>query len=270
MARPKKVVEEAVDVVVTDEEVKEEMKAEKKAINEAKTKTKSKYPAFVDISRSDMTIKVKCTFTQKTLGTAPGDEQIFSTYIASKAPDKATMEEEIAMFGAEDVENNRTTKFVKDKNGNPLTVDYQWKGFFKTAGKAMKKAKLISVAAYKELINTEFFISGNDDFYNMDRYIPIHIPEGEYMDLVQRSLKAETPQGSRIALASSESTPEGSWCEFYIHTLDADIIPVILSWLGYGAVHGFGQWRNAGYGRFHSEIWDGDKYVTPAEYASNL
>lgn len=270
MARPKKIVEEAVDVIVTDEEMEKEKKAEKKAIKEAKTRTRSKYPGFVDLTRPDMSIKVKCTFTQKTLGTAPGDEQIFSTYIASKAPDAETMAEEIAKFGAEDVEDSRTTKFIKDKDGRPLTVSYQWEGFFKTAGKVLKRAKLINVAAYKEIINTMFFVSANDDFYRMDRYIPIIMPEGTRIDLEQRSLRAETPQGSRIALASSEATPEGSYCEFYIHVMDSDLIPTILSWMGYGAVHGFGQWRNAGYGRFHTEVWDGTKYVSLAEYASNL
>lgn len=40
-------------------------------------------------------IKVKLTFTEGILGTSPGNEDIYREYIAGKAPDAASIEEEL-------------------------------------------------------------------------------------------------------------------------------------------------------------------------------
>ena len=39
---------------------------------------------------------VKIRLIQESLGTNPGDKEIYESFVASKAPDAATMEEEIA------------------------------------------------------------------------------------------------------------------------------------------------------------------------------
>ena len=56
--------------------------------------------------------------------------------------------------------------------------------------------------------------------------------------------------GERIALANSETIRAGASIEFTVRMLvdtDADLVR---EWLDYGALHGMGQWHNAGYGRF--------------------
>ena len=42
------------------------------------------------------TIKVRLTFTEGILGTSPGNEDVFRDYVASKAPDAASIEDEVA------------------------------------------------------------------------------------------------------------------------------------------------------------------------------
>lgn len=79
------------------------------------------------------TMKVKITFTEPVLGTCPGNPKIAEEFVASKAPDASTMEEEIAALGVEAVQNKSMTVFPRDENGNPFFYDYQIKGFFKDA-----------------------------------------------------------------------------------------------------------------------------------------
>lgn len=50
-------------------------------------------------------IKVKLTFTEEILGTANATATIHDEYIASKAPDAKSREEEIAALGVAEVEN---------------------------------------------------------------------------------------------------------------------------------------------------------------------
>ena len=38
-----------------------------------------------------------------------------------------------------------------------------------------------------------------------------------------------------------------------ILTLDPSLLPAVREWLDYGKLHGFGQWRNSGKGRFEWE-----------------
>ena len=47
-----------------------------------------------------MEIKIKMTLTEEALGMMPSDPEIHETYIASKSPDAATIEEEVAAVGA--------------------------------------------------------------------------------------------------------------------------------------------------------------------------
>ena len=48
-------------------------------------------------------MKVKLTFTEAILGTSPADEDIYRTFIASKAEDAATIEDEVAALGVDAV-----------------------------------------------------------------------------------------------------------------------------------------------------------------------
>ena len=77
-------------------------------------------------------LNVKITFTEEVLGTTSGDPELFDNFIASKAPNAKTREEEIANYGAENVAASKMTVFNK-QNGVPFLYDYQIKGFFKDA-----------------------------------------------------------------------------------------------------------------------------------------
>ena len=80
----------------------------------------------------DKTMNVKITFTEPLLGTWPANPDIARDFIASKAPDAATIEDEIAATSVDEVADKAMTIFPRD-NGTPIVYDYQIKGFFKDA-----------------------------------------------------------------------------------------------------------------------------------------
>lgn len=81
----------------------------------------------------------------------------------------------------------------------------------------------------------------------------IDINKSGEMSICSRPLRASTPQGERVALASSESIPAGSTMEFTIIGLTKEIMDFVIEWLDYGQFNGLGQWHNSGKGRF---IWE--------------
>lgn len=203
-----------------------------------------------------VTLTVKVTFDEEILGTASGNPEIHKEYIASNAPDALTMKEEVEAIGTEEVFEKSMTVFPRGKDGRPIVWDYQWKGFFKDAFGSLKKipdSACGKVKAYKKEIDGLIFVS--------PRMIPIDF-EGE-VGICQRPLRAQTAQGERIALASSETVPAGSSMTFDIQMLVDGHEKAVLEALEYGRLRGFGQWRNSGKGRFHYEILDRktDKYV---------
>ena len=74
--------------------------------------------------------------------------------------------------------------------------------------------------------------------------------EGGKIGVCQRPLRANTPQGERVALASSETVPAGSKMTFTITMLSDEHEGAVMEALSYGILRGFGQWRNSGKGRF--------------------
>ena len=191
-------------------------------------------------------LKVKMTFTEEVLGTANNNAEIHSEFIASKAPDAKSREEEVAALGAEAVEEKSITIFPKLDDGTPFVWDYQIKGFFKDTCSALKRVtntKSNKLKAFKKEIDGLIFVD--------ERKIPFQ-NYGE-IGKCQRPLRASTAQGERIALAHSETVPAGCFIEFTITTLKDDLIPTIEEWLDYGKYRGLGQWRNSGKGRFDWE-----------------
>lgn len=196
-------------------------------------------------------IKVKVTFDEPLLGSFPANKDIYSDYIATLAPDAKTKEEEIASIGVDEYTEKQTTIFPKDENGNPFVWDYQIKGFFKAACSILQKCKgedfskaSCGIKAFKKIIDGAIFID--------ERKIPIEM-NGK-IDILERPLRANTPQGERVALASSEKVPEGSTITFTITCLSDSYAPAVKEWLDYGRYRGLGQWRNASYGRFTYEV----------------
>lgn len=193
-------------------------------------------------------VHVRLTFTEDVLGTANADKKVHSEFIASKAPDAPSREEEVAALGADEVEHKEMTVFPRMEDGEtPMFWDYQIKGFFKDTCSALSRCKgqdyskeSCGMKAYKKVIDGCIFPE--------PRKIPIHM-SGE-MGNCQRSLRAQTAQGDRTALANSEAVPAGSWIEFTVVCLSDDHAKAVREWLDYGRFKGIGQWRNSGMGRF--------------------
>lgn len=188
-------------------------------------------------------MKVRLTFIEEILGTASNDKELHAEYIASKAPDAISKKEEIEAIGVEGVIKKGKTVFPKDENGNLFIYDYQIKGFFKNAAKAFNYVK--KLAAYKTKIDNLIFVN--------ERKILLQIPEGKEMGNCQRPLRAQTPQGERVALANSDSCPEGTVIEFTVMSMVDDLMDNVEMWLDYGKLNGIGQWHNSGKGRF---VWE--------------
>ena len=194
-----------------------------------------------------VTLKVKVTFEEEVLGMANANPEIHGDYIASKAPNAKSMEEELEAISCEEYIEKSMTIFPKDSHGNPGVWDYQWKGFFKDAFKSLKKipkSECSKVKAYKQEIDGLIFV--------YPRFIPINV-NGE-IGHCQRPLRASTMQGERVALATSETVPAGSSVIFEIQMLLDTHEKAVLEALNYGKLRGFGQWRNSGKGRFTYEI----------------
>lgn len=188
-------------------------------------------------------INVKATFLEEILGTASNNPDIHSEFIASKAPDAKSTEEEVAAIGVDEVVEKSMTVFPRNENGAPILFDYQIKGFFKDSAGALRRVpgtKANAIKAYKKEIDGLVFV--------FPRMIPLNMPGP--MGECQRPLRAATAQGERIALAHSEAAPAGTTIEFEIRCLTKDMRDLVLETLDYGILRGIGQWRNSGKGRF--------------------
>lgn len=202
-------------------------------------------------------IKVRLTFTEPLLGTWPGNQNVARDYIASKSPDAATIEDEIAAIGADATADKAMTIFPRSADGKPILYDYQIKGFFKDScgmlariggktetGKKRAVNESGKLTAYKKIIDGLIFVS--------PRQIPLQL-SGQMAEC-QRPLRAQTAQGERVSLANSEEIPAGSSCEFEILCMDDTHEAAVMEWLEYGRLRGLGQWRNSGKGRFTYEL----------------
>ena len=192
-------------------------------------------------------MKVRLTFTEGILGTTPTNEEIYRDFVGSKAPDAATMEDEVAALGADSVAEKAATVFPRTEDGRPFLYDYQIKGFFKDTCGGLRKVKgtvSSGIKAYKKEIDKLIFPE--------PRIIPFeNVKEVRWC---QRPLRAQTLQGERVALAMSEEIPAGASITFDIVCLSAAHEKAVLEWLDYGKYSGIGQWRNSGKGRFTYEL----------------
>lgn len=195
-------------------------------------------------------MRVKLTFVDEILGTCSGNTEIHREYIASKAPDAKSREEEIEAIGVQAEIEKTMTVFPRSKEGEPIFWNYQVKGFMKSACSALrtiKGTKSKDLKAYKKHIDLNIFVFADAE-HKEKREIVIHTDES--IDECQRPLRASTPQGERVALANSESIAPGAWVEFDILLMEPADRPLVEEWLDYGLLNGLGQWRNSGKGAF--------------------
>lgn len=191
-------------------------------------------------------MKVRIEFIEPVLGSSSGNPELHREFIASKAPDAASRDEEVEALGVDAVEKKEMTVFPRMEDGTPHLWDYQIRGFFKHACSMLKKvtgSESSAIKAYKKEIDGLVFVD--------ERKIPL-VFEGEIGNC-QRALRGQTAQGERIALANSEECPAGTVAEFTVVTLTDSLMKAVREWLDYGRLNGLGQWHNSGKGRF---VWE--------------
>lgn len=193
----------------------------------------------------------RITGTTPILGSAPASREIRTQYIISKAPEE---EREIeAETNVYDRDEKGVTVFNRDKQDNLCLMSHQIKGFLKEALTALKAQ--CGVAAVGKKVDTLISIG--------PKYIPI-TRDGKKLreedEMLERPLRAETMQGPRVALQSSELLNDPWEIEFELTLFPSDgtakskalTFDVVETALDYGAFHGLGQWRGADYGHF---VW---------------
>lgn len=185
------------------------------------------------------------------LGTLPGDSEIYETYIGKNAPDAMTLQEELENITTEEAVEKGMTMFPKNKDGKPIMYTYQIKGFMKSAARTMAKYKdsvtKTTTSQHIVEIDKHIFV-WPDATKKAGREIVIHTDQP--IATCQRPLRANGPQGERVALACSECIRAGAFMEFDIEMFDKDDWPMVKEWLDYGVYNGLGQWRNSGKGAF--------------------
>ena len=195
---------------------------------------------------------IRLTTISELLGSVPLDAEIYSTYIASKAPamllangDAAAEVETLSDYEALDLKGR--TGFHRDAQGRPLLLDYVVKGFLKESWQAMRQvpgSEAAKLKAGKSKIDGLVFIE--------PRHIVLHVPGSMKERINERPLRAETPRGPRVALAASEELPIGTWCDVRLTVLAPQVITkeLLEELFAYGRWLGLGQWRSGGHGKF--------------------
>lgn len=196
-------------------------------------------------------MKVRLTFTEGILGTANANPDVHKEFIASKSADAEKVEEELAALPADALEEKAVTVFPRGADGNPILFDYQVRGFLKSSmvnlwnfgemPERVGKVKL-SRASCKSVVDNAVFVK--------PRQIPLQMPAGTAITRCTRPLRAETMQGPRVAIATSEEAPAGTVVEFEIQCLDPALEKLVRRCLDAGTNLGIGQWRNSGKGAF--------------------
>ena len=192
------------------------------------------------------TLKVRLTLTEEALGMMPTSKEVHEEFIASKAPDAPSIEEEVEAIGVEEVVEKQKTVFPRMDDGTLFFWDYQLRGMVKDAIGMLRKVTNTAcskVTSYKKAVDGLIFVK--------ERKIPIHLG-GDIGDC-QRPLRASGPQGDRVALANSETVPAGSWIEFTFEILQDSLEKAVRECLDYGIRRGLAQWRNSGKGR---DVWE--------------
>lgn len=179
------------------------------------------------------TVAIEITFTEEVLGSSPNTKEIYSEFIASKAPDAASVADEVEAVGADEVTEKGTTVFPRNDDGEPVIWDYQLKGFMKDACGALRRVPgtlSSKCKAYKKVIDGTIFVK--------ERSVAFQLPEGGEVGICERPLRADTPQGARVALARSETVPAGTKIRFTLVVMNKSDWPLVQEWLDYGQFRG--------------------------------
>ena len=185
-------------------------------------------------------MKTRITTTERLLGGAPFNKQVYTDYIRQSSPD---IKDELDSLPVPDKIDKVMTGFHRDDKGIFL-YDYHIRGFLKEAGNNLKGN--IGIKNLKSKIDNFLFV------FPRKIYLAKMKPDG----ILERPLRAMTMQGPRVSLAMSEYLEPPVSFEVEFKILDTKIIPedIITQLLDYGQYKGLLQWRNASYGRFSYEM----------------
>lgn len=216
--------------------------AEKKSTPQKNTRNKSSY-----------TLRIRCTLLTELLGTLPGNSNIYSEFIQTRCP--ANVEDVPVNLDPNEEIEKKTTYFRRTKTGELCLADYMIKGHLKAMGEAIRKRirKESGAPTAATKSGWEAWVGNADlNIHVFPRLIGlgVHEPDG----IVERPLRAQTMQGPRVSLARSEMINADRSFEFEIHVRGGIKREQILEALNEGKYTGYGQWRNAGYGRFIFEV----------------
>jgi len=175
------------------------------------------------------------------LGSQPSKD-VASEYLAKKAGFDSLPEAELETLP--DALDKGTTVFHKDAAGNPILWAYQVKGFLKNGGQVFNGRVTGGIKNLRKKVGDYVFVTPPQ----------IKLLNGKGAPDItynERPLRAQTPQGERVALARSEQIDAGAHFSCGITVIE-DVIgeSVLRELLDYGYYQGLGQWRGGGYGQF--------------------
>lgn len=205
------------------------------------------------------TFNVVMSFTEPLLGGACNNPDVHAEYIAAKAETPAQAKEEVEAITPDQVMERTKGVFPKDDEGLFLW-NYQMRGFFKeNLGFLIDIGEIdLSKWLYKRAVQGLVYV--------YPRRIRLLDKDGKPImaasEELSRPLRADTLQGPRVALATSEMLPPGTQLRYTIDLIltsnaksklkiTEEMIEAVLA---FASKSGFGQWRSAHFGRFDYEL----------------
>ncbi len=187
---------------------------------------------------------VNLTYTEVALGGQSKQKDIYSRFMASKAPTPEAAAEEVA--DVQEVSDRGWTGFLRDYKDRPYLMDFVLRGAFKDSISMLQRCpesecKKPNLRSFRKIIDGLFFV--------FPRKILLRLPEGGVEGTLERPIRCLTAMGERIALAKSDTVPTGTSLKFELRTLGNGITEEqIVEVLDYFAYRGVSQWRNASWG----------------------
>jgi hypothetical protein len=201
-------------------------------------------------------LSVELTFVEALLGSQCANPVVKEEQLKKQAVSDEKIQEEMSMIPPEEAFEKQTTVFHRNQSGLVI-LDYQIKGFFKESIGVMVElgdVKGMSKWTFKRAVDKLLFVSPRLVHIKRDG-VNVEKPDS----IFQRPLRGETMRGERVCLAASERIEPGVTVSFTVQWLSGTnekskmaliTEKLIKDCLDYGAVSGFGQWRNGGFGRF--------------------
>jgi hypothetical protein len=185
--------------------------------------------------------EVEITFAEELLGTVPKDPAVYASYIASltKATAEAQAEELTTVpQNAEQIERRGWTGFHTDATG-AFVYDYWVMGHLREMALALRHH--LQVPGLRSKVEAAVFVTPRRLYLQPG---PDHV--------VERPLRAYTPQGPQVSLVRSDACAPGTRLTFGLDLLDGMEVtwPILATLLDYGSRRGMGQWRSGGWGRY--------------------